>query len=170
MLKKQDEILIGVLDAGIFYATPAHANRHQLLAVNEHWAIELDRLGSCTLRTRQSINQSLAFVPCIYLCQFLTGFYPGINMRGCESQGGGAKLRCRQNPGFLNPVWYITSTCAIFSRPYQLIRAYADPLVRLSPSVVCVCVHCRKFSVFTGGTRSLTPRCEAGPTLTAWNI
>jgi len=57
--------------------------------------------------------------------------------------------------------------CLFFSLAVKPGRCTVDTSKLLKPITPS---HSRKFSVFTGGTRSLTPRCDAGPTLTAWNI
>ena len=54
--------------------------------------------------------------------------------------------------------------CLFFSLAVKPGRCTVDTSKLLKPTMLS---HCRKFSVFTGGTRSLTPRCETG---TAWNI
>ena len=62
---------------------------------------------------------------------------------------------------------YNACVCLFFSLAVKPGRCTVDTSKLLKPITLS---HCRKFSVFTGGTRSLTPRCDAGPTLTAWNI
>jgi len=54
-----------------------------------------------------------------------------------------------------------------FSLAVKPVRCTVDISKLLKTTMLS---NCRKFSVFTGGTRSLALRCEAGPTLTAWNI